>query len=428
MTAGGSAERRADELRTQAAQARARAEALETEAGAWAAGAEGERRVGEALASLPPGWHVLHDRLLRPGRGQSNLDHVVVGPSGVYLLDTKNWAGGTSVHEGNLWQHTSASSPKGRQLDNVGRFAGEMEKALGLPVVPVVVLAGAGSASFVQQRVRGVEVVPRASLVRWLVTQPGTADPQETRLAMRRVENLYPAAAQGRSYDSEPLTVSDVLRATERSRNPGRRRRSGTRARRRRRPIASAVLALVAFLALEWLAPHVGSLVTPLMSTGSIAPAPRGHPSPTTAAKACRALTKQAIAQVTGSKTVLEDPTSMESWCTWWLAKPRYVTQSADVTVMTGDSATNRITSSGTTEPRVAMTPGEVSAWLPHNSRLPGWHATTQARQAFIVSLRFSYPNPATDAQTRAAEAAAEKKVVRLAEALAARLPAAPPG
>lgn len=74
------------------------------------------------------------------------------------------------------------------------------------------------------------------------------------------------------------------------------------------------------------------------------------------------------------------------------------------------------------------MSPGEVSAWLPHNSRLPGWHASTQARQAFIVSLRFSYPKPATDAQTRAAEAAAEKKVVRLAEALAAGLPAAPNG
>ena len=67
---GGSAERKAAELRARG----------KSSAGAWAVGAEGERRVGQALTHLPPGWLVLHDRLLMPGLAESNIDHLVVGP------------------------------------------------------------------------------------------------------------------------------------------------------------------------------------------------------------------------------------------------------------------------------------------------------------------------------------------------------------
>lgn len=80
MPEGGSAGKRADELRAQAAAARARADALEREAGAWQAGADGERQVAIELGNLPSTWRVLHDRLLRPGRSRTNIDHLVVGP------------------------------------------------------------------------------------------------------------------------------------------------------------------------------------------------------------------------------------------------------------------------------------------------------------------------------------------------------------
>ena len=53
-------------------------------------GGEGERWTSKELAKLDPNeWHVVHDRTL----GYGNLDHVVVGPRGVYLLDSKNLAG-----------------------------------------------------------------------------------------------------------------------------------------------------------------------------------------------------------------------------------------------------------------------------------------------------------------------------------------------
>ncbi|HEV8116278.1 MAG TPA: nuclease-related domain-containing protein [Acidimicrobiales bacterium] len=57
---------------------------------AWAIGAVGERRVGEALRSCE-GVHVLHDRLMPHSR--ANIDHIAVAPSGVYVIDAKRYEG-----------------------------------------------------------------------------------------------------------------------------------------------------------------------------------------------------------------------------------------------------------------------------------------------------------------------------------------------
>jgi Nuclease-related domain len=55
-------------------------------------GAEGERRFAARMASALFGRHVwlLHDRRLTGF--QSNVDHVAIGRSGVWVIDTKNWA------------------------------------------------------------------------------------------------------------------------------------------------------------------------------------------------------------------------------------------------------------------------------------------------------------------------------------------------
>ena len=61
-----------------------------TRAGRWAAGAAGERATARALAGVEAeGWTVLHDVRL-PGR-RWNLDHVLLGPAGVVLVETKQW-------------------------------------------------------------------------------------------------------------------------------------------------------------------------------------------------------------------------------------------------------------------------------------------------------------------------------------------------
>jgi hypothetical protein len=52
-------------------------------------GASGEEIVGYALDNFPDEFRVIHDLTTPFG----NVDHVVIGPSGAYVIDTKNWKG-----------------------------------------------------------------------------------------------------------------------------------------------------------------------------------------------------------------------------------------------------------------------------------------------------------------------------------------------
>jgi hypothetical protein len=52
-------------------------------------GASGEILVGYKLADFPDGFYVINDLKTESG----NLDHVVIGPTGVFALDAKSWRG-----------------------------------------------------------------------------------------------------------------------------------------------------------------------------------------------------------------------------------------------------------------------------------------------------------------------------------------------
>jgi hypothetical protein len=57
---------------------------------AWERGSVGERKLGEILTGIA-GIAVLHDRRV-PGT-QGNLDHLIVAPTGVLVVDAKHYAG-----------------------------------------------------------------------------------------------------------------------------------------------------------------------------------------------------------------------------------------------------------------------------------------------------------------------------------------------
>jgi hypothetical protein len=59
-----------------------------SDAVAWRRGAVGERRTARLLGPLErQGWAVLHD--LAVPRSRANLDHLVIGPGGVFVIDSK---------------------------------------------------------------------------------------------------------------------------------------------------------------------------------------------------------------------------------------------------------------------------------------------------------------------------------------------------
>ncbi len=62
---------------------------------AFRRGAEGEAITADALTDLPDTYSVFHD-VTHPSIN-GNIDHIVVGPTGVFTLETKDWRGGVTL-------------------------------------------------------------------------------------------------------------------------------------------------------------------------------------------------------------------------------------------------------------------------------------------------------------------------------------------
>lgn len=106
---------------------------------AWEAGAAGEQATGAVLDRLDPTvWTVWHD-VRWPGRLRANIDHVVLGPPGVLVIDSKNWSGAVAVVDGVLRQD-------GRTRDKAVAGAADGAAAVArlvvdVPVQPVLCFA-----------------------------------------------------------------------------------------------------------------------------------------------------------------------------------------------------------------------------------------------------------------------------------------------
>jgi hypothetical protein len=72
---------------------------------AWAKGAEGERRLAQRLNEvMGERGVVLHDRRVPNARG--NIDHLVVAPSGVWVIDAKRYTGTVQRRDIGGWFRT----------------------------------------------------------------------------------------------------------------------------------------------------------------------------------------------------------------------------------------------------------------------------------------------------------------------------------
>src|ERR671912_352280 len=110
---------------------------------AWRRGAVGERRTARLLHPLErQGWVVLHD-LAVPG-SRANLDHLVIGPGGVFVIDSKQYRGRLQLDgSGRLWHGRYPLAPV---LGAVSFEADQGARVLpdsGVAVLPVVAVHGA---------------------------------------------------------------------------------------------------------------------------------------------------------------------------------------------------------------------------------------------------------------------------------------------
>jgi Nuclease-related domain len=127
---------------------------------AWRDGARGERATARRLHRLQRhGYTVLHD-LQVPG-SHANLDHLAIGPAGVFVIDSKRYRGQLWLGpDGMLWY---AGYPLAQQLATVVWAAMRLAEALQLPPeVPVQALMVVHRASvpWGGLTIAGVQVIP----------------------------------------------------------------------------------------------------------------------------------------------------------------------------------------------------------------------------------------------------------------------------
>jgi superfamily I DNA/RNA helicase len=145
MAAGGSASRRAQEARRQERLLREQWQTARQQARRWEAASEGERRVAAQLLVLTArGWRLLVDRRW-PGTKAANVDMLLVGPGGVFVLDVKNWRSAPEASEGKLLAGGEPRDEHAAKLLAVTKAAESAVASLGMSPVavqPLMVFAG----------------------------------------------------------------------------------------------------------------------------------------------------------------------------------------------------------------------------------------------------------------------------------------------
>jgi Nuclease-related domain len=156
----------------------------------WQRGAQGERRTARLLDRLTrDGFVVFHD-LAIPG-SPVNVDHLVIGPTGVFVIDSKQWTG--SVHQGadGLARHNHYRLD--RTLETVRWEADTIGRLLGSRVAALVCVHGAhvhGGGLHAQ----GVAIVPAHLLRSALGHDRVLSDADVNLLATTAWTRLRPAA------------------------------------------------------------------------------------------------------------------------------------------------------------------------------------------------------------------------------------------
>lgn len=176
--AGQAVRERAVELRSEAPVKTfvARVFGVHTDERAYRVGADGEEEVAWRMRKLGAGWHILHS--VPVGEKDSDIDHVVIGPPGVFTLNTKNHS------RKKVWVAEKAfmvSGQKTNYLRNSRHEAARASKLLttacgfDVQVEPIIVVIAAELT--IKAQPTDVHVVARKRIGKWLERRPATLSP-----------------------------------------------------------------------------------------------------------------------------------------------------------------------------------------------------------------------------------------------------------
>jgi hypothetical protein len=143
----------------------------------WRRGWVGEQKVRETLlAGLSDEYSLFNNVMMKDRRG-GDIDHIVVGPSGVFVVETKNFGGKISYYEDN-WEGVGRQSPSRQARSNATRIRRVLVSSQSLEsrrfwVQGIVVLANIRVTVTARKPPERVEVLKVNELVDYIKGQPG---------------------------------------------------------------------------------------------------------------------------------------------------------------------------------------------------------------------------------------------------------------
>ena len=166
------AHRKAAPVRTFAARMLGR----HTDERAWRIGADGEELVAVELDKLGDGWQALH--AIPVGTRGSDIDHLVIGPAGVFTINAKHHPGAKVWVGGDTVMVNGQRRPYVRNARHEAeRAARLLSAALGFPVAVTGLVAVVGAEDLtVKAQPVGVAVVGRRRLRAWVRERPERLD------------------------------------------------------------------------------------------------------------------------------------------------------------------------------------------------------------------------------------------------------------
>ena len=183
---------------------------------AWSVGAEGERKLSDMLASVAgESLRVLNDRLIP--RTTANIDHLVVCPSGVFVVDAKRYRNARPelrVEGGLLRPRTELLYVGGRDrtalVDGMRKQVALVRAALAdqpeVPVQGMLCFVDADWPVFVGSfTIHDVAVVWPKKLKATL-TEPGPLGPEQIADLQWRLHETFPRQKQAPRAQAEPNT------------------------------------------------------------------------------------------------------------------------------------------------------------------------------------------------------------------------------
>jgi hypothetical protein len=191
MTAGGSAELEAERQLALASAHEAEALAARERAENFMAASKSERRTVQALAPLVAhGYHLIPDRQW-PGSRRAQVDLVVVGPSGVHIVDSKAWHEVT-IAAGHIYRGQADVTD---EFDGLAELAWKTEAALaevGLAPGEVCAVAVFTGKKGISESVNTVELVGDADIARHIARRGQRLTPAMVEKVLKAVLDFFP--------------------------------------------------------------------------------------------------------------------------------------------------------------------------------------------------------------------------------------------